>query len=45
MFKIAITGPESTGKSTLAEKLAKHFNTDFMAGFASGGYFCSRQKL
>ena len=26
MFKIAITGPESTGKSTLAEKLAHHYN-------------------
>ena len=25
--KIAITGPESTGKSTLAEQLAQHYNT------------------
>ena len=34
MFKIAITGPESTGKSTLAEKLAKHFNTDFIPEYS-----------
>ena len=27
MFKIAIVGPESTGKSTLAKQLADHFNT------------------
>ncbi|MCK4569489.1 MAG: ATP-binding protein, partial [Bacteroidales bacterium] len=26
-YRIAITGPESTGKSELAEQLAKHFNT------------------
>ena len=34
MFKIAITGPESTGKSTLAEKLAKHFGTDFVPEYS-----------
>ncbi len=34
MFKIAITGPESTGKSTLAEKLAKYFNTDFIPEYS-----------
>ena len=34
MFKIAITGPESTGKSTLAENLAKHFNTDFIPEYS-----------
>ena len=34
MFKIAITGPESTGKSTLAEKLAKHYNTDFVPEYS-----------
>lgn len=27
MYKIAITGPESTGKSTLAKQLADHFKT------------------
>jgi NadR type nicotinamide-nucleotide adenylyltransferase len=26
MFKIAITGPESTGKTALAEQLADHYN-------------------
>ena len=34
MFKIAITGPESTGKSTLAEKLAKHFEVDFIPEYS-----------
>ena len=34
MFKIAIIGPESTGKSTLAEKLAKHFNTDYIPEYS-----------
>ena len=34
MFKIAITGPESTGKSTLAEKLAHHYNTDFVPEYS-----------
>ena len=34
MFKIAITGPESTGKSTLAEKLARHFNVDFIPEYS-----------
>ncbi len=32
--KIAITGPESTGKSTLSEKLANHFNTVWMPEYA-----------
>ncbi len=27
IFKIVLTGPESTGKTTLAEKLATHYNT------------------
>ena len=34
MFKIAITGPESTGKSTLAEKLAHHYNTNFIPEYS-----------
>ena len=34
MFKIAITGPESTGKSTLAEKLALHYKTDFIPEYS-----------
>ena len=32
--KIAITGPESTGKSFLAEKLARHFHTWWVPEFA-----------
>ena len=32
--KIAITGPESTGKSTLSEQLALHFDTVFVPEFA-----------
>ena len=34
MFKVAITGPESTGKSTLAEKLAHHYKTDFVQEYS-----------
>ena len=34
MFKIAITGPESTGKSTLAEKLARHFYIGFIPEYS-----------
>jgi|SRR5450432_271177 len=32
--KIVITGPESTGKSTLCEQLAMHFNTMWVPEFA-----------
>ncbi len=32
--KIALTGPESTGKSWLAKKLAKHFNTVWVPEYA-----------
>lgn len=32
--KIAIVGPESTGKSTLTEALAKHFNEPFVTEIA-----------
>jgi len=32
--RIAIVGPESTGKSTLAEQLAKHYNTVFIPEYA-----------
>lgn len=32
--KIAITGPESTGKSTLAKKLAEHYNTLWVPEYA-----------
>lgn len=34
MLKIVITGPESTGKSTLAAQLALHFNATLVAEFA-----------
>jgi len=33
-FTIVITGAESTGKSTLTENLAKHFDTEFIPEFA-----------
>ncbi|MCF8367980.1 MAG: ATP-binding protein [Bacteroidales bacterium] len=32
--RIAITGPESTGKSQLAESLARHFNSAWVPEFA-----------
>ena len=34
MKRIAITGPESTGKSTIAQQLATHFNTLWVPEFA-----------
>lgn len=34
MIRIAITGPESTGKSQLAEQLAAHYKTVFVPEFA-----------
>ena len=34
MLKVAITGPESTGKSTLSEKLAVHYNTVWVPEYA-----------
>ena len=34
MKRIAITGPESTGKSTIAQQLAAHFNTQWIPEFA-----------
>ena len=33
-LKIVIYGPESTGKTTLAESLANHYNTQWVAEFA-----------
>jgi NadR type nicotinamide-nucleotide adenylyltransferase len=33
-IKIAIVGPESTGKSTITEALAKHFDTVFVPEYA-----------
>ena len=34
IHKIAITGPESTGKSSMAESLANHFNTAWAPEYA-----------
>ena len=34
MIRIAITGPESCGKTSLAEDLAKHYNTEFIPEFS-----------
>ncbi len=34
MIKIAIIGPESTGKSTLAEQLAQHFGCPFVPEYS-----------
>ncbi len=34
MIRIAITGPESTGKSWLAEHLADHYNTQWVREYA-----------
>lgn len=39
--KIAIVGPESTGKSTLTRKLSSYFNTNFLPEY---GRFVSEQK-
>lgn len=34
IYKVAITGPESTGKSTIAKALAAHFNTSWVPEYA-----------
>lgn len=34
MLRIAVTGPESTGKSTLAKQLAKYYHTVFVPEYA-----------
>lgn len=34
MIKVAITGPESSGKTTLSEQLADHFNVQWVPEFA-----------
>ncbi len=36
MYKVAITGPESTGKTALAENLAKHFQSVWVPEYARG---------
>ncbi len=42
-LRIAITGPESTGKSTLAEALAKHYHVGFVEEFARS--YLARQSV
>ena len=37
--KIAIVGPESTGKSTITQQLAKHYQTHWVAEYAR--YYCA----
>jgi NadR type nicotinamide-nucleotide adenylyltransferase len=37
--KIAIVGPESTGKSTLTQQLARHYQTHWVAEYAR--YYCA----
>jgi len=34
VLRVSLTGPESTGKSTLAERLAAHYGTSFAPEFA-----------
>ena len=34
--KVCVFGPESTGKSTLTEQLARHYNTNFVPEYARG---------
>jgi NadR type nicotinamide-nucleotide adenylyltransferase len=40
--KIAIVGPESTGKSTITQQLAKHYNTLWVPEYAR--YYCAALK-
>lgn len=42
MIKIAVIGPESTGKSTLALQLARHYHTVWVPEYAR--YYCSYLK-
>ena len=37
--KIAIVGPESTGKSTITQQLARHYHTHWVAEYAR--YYCA----
>lgn len=40
IIKIAVVGPESTGKSTMSAYLAKHYNTIWVEEFARG--YCEK---
>ena len=43
--RIAIMGPESTGKSVLTEKLANHFNTNFVEEYGKRYYIENGYKV
>jgi NadR type nicotinamide-nucleotide adenylyltransferase len=45
LVKVCIFGPESTGKSTLAEKLAKHYKTTHVPEFAKGLIFAQSGQI
>ncbi len=49
IIKIVLTGPESTGKSTLAKDLAKHYNTvwvkEYLREFAEEKYSENRRLV
>lgn len=42
MIKVAVIGPESTGKSTLSQQLAKHYQTVWVPEYAR--YYCTYLK-
>lgn len=44
IIKIAVIGPESTGKSTLCENLAKHYNTVYVPEYARQ-YFTKHKNI
>lgn len=44
IIKIAVIGPESTGKSTLCEALAKHYNTVYVPEYARQ-YFTKHKNI
>lgn len=43
--RVAIMGPESVGKSTMAERLAKHFNTNFVEEYGRTVYENNGNKI
>lgn len=42
LIKIAVVGPESTGKSTISQQLAEHFQTVWVPEYAR--YYCAALK-
>jgi NadR type nicotinamide-nucleotide adenylyltransferase len=51
IIKIAVVGPESTGKSALCKQLAKHYKTNFVAEYArhylekTSGYYTEQDII